>query len=99
MIRQPAKVATPETAVLGFVVQVRVAPPPEVMLRVIDAVLLVTVLLPASWTVTTGCVAKAVLMAEPTGEVVKASLVAMPVLMVKLVLTPLVSPLDAAVSV
>ena len=99
LILQPAKVATPETAAFGFVVQVRVAPPPEVMLRVIEAVLELTVLPPASWTVTTGCVAKAVLMAAPTGEVVKASLLAVPTVMVRLVLTPLVSPLEAAVSV
>ena len=99
MIRHAAKVDTPEIAALGFVVQVRIAPPPEVMLRVIEAVLEVTVLPPASWTVTTGCVAKAVLTVEPTGEVVKASLVAMPVVMVMLVLTPLVRPLEDAVSV
>ena len=98
MILHPAKVATPEAAALGFAVQRRVAPPPEVILRVICVVLL-TVLPPASWTVTTGCVANAVLMALPTGEVVKASLLAVPVVMVKPVLTALVSPLEAAVSV
>ena len=99
LIRHPAKVTTPETAALGFAAQVRVAPPPEVMLRVIEAVLVLTVLPPASWTVATGCVAKAVLTLEPEGDVVKASLLAAPVVMVKLVLTPLVSPLEAAVSV
>ena len=76
---------------------VRVAPP-EVMLRVIE-VLLVTVLPPASWTVTTGCVAKTTLWVVLDGEVVKASLLAAPVVMVRLVLNALVSPPAAAVSV
>ena len=70
------------------------------MVRVIDAVLVVTVLPPASWTVTTGCAAKATLcVVLADGEVVKASLVAEPTVMVKLVLTALVRPLEAAVSV
>jgi hypothetical protein len=67
---------------------------------VIEAVLVVTLLPPASWTVTTGCAAKLVLTAvELDGLVVKASWVAGPTEMVKLALTPLVSPLEAAVSV
>jgi hypothetical protein len=45
---QPEKVATPEEAVLGFVVQVRVAPAGVVMLRVTEALLEVTVLPTAS---------------------------------------------------
>jgi hypothetical protein len=98
-IRQPAKVTTPETALLGFVVQARVAPAGVVMLRVTEALPVVTVLPPASWTVTTGCVAKAVPPVEPDGLVVKASLVAGPIVMVKLVLTALVSPLEVAVNV
>ena len=48
MIWQPAKVATPELALLGFGEQMSVAPPPDVMLRVIEALLVVTVLPPAS---------------------------------------------------
>lgn len=55
---QPATVATPATAVLGFGVQVRVAPAGVVMARVTAAVLVV-VLPPASWTVTTCCVPNA----------------------------------------
>jgi len=44
-------------------------------------------------------VAKAMLMAAPDGWAVKASLVAGPTEMVKLALTPLLSPLETAVSV
>ena len=98
MILHAAKVSTPATAALGFAVQARVAVA-GARVRVTEATLVVTVLPPASWTVTTGCVANAVLMALPTGEVVKASLLAVPVVMVKPVLTALVSPLEAAVSV
>ena len=96
---QPAKVATPATAALGFVVQAKVAPAGVVMVKVTDAVLAVTVLPPASWTATTGWVAKATPPVELDGLVVKASLVAAPTVMVKLALTALVSPLEAAVSV
>ena len=96
---QPAKVATPATAFLGFAVQARVAPAGVVMLRVTDAVLVVTVLPPASWTATTGWVAKAMPPVEPEGLVVKASLVAVPAVMVKLALTALVRPVAVAVSV
>src|SRR5450631_4092193 len=95
---QPAKVTTPATAFVGFVVQVRVAPAGVVMLRVTEALLVVTVLPPASWTATTGWGPKALPPVEPEGLVVKASLLAEPK-MVKLVLTPLVSPPLAAVSV
>jgi hypothetical protein len=96
---QPAKVATPANALTGLVAQVRVAPAGVVMLRVIEAALLVTVFPPASWTVTTGCVPKAVPPVEPEGLLVKASWVADPALTVKLALTALVSPPEAAVSV
>src|SRR5450631_125755 len=96
---QPANVATPEAAVTGLVVQVRVAPAAVVMVKVTGAELVVTVLAPASWTVTTGWVAKAVVLTAPDGLVVNASLVAGPTVMVKLVLTALVSPAAAAVSV
>ena len=99
LMLQPAKVATPEAAFLGLAVQVRVAPAGVVMVRVTGALLAVTVLPPASWTATTGWVAKAMPPVEPEGPVVKASLVAAPTVMVRLVLTALVSPLAAAVSV
>jgi len=96
---QPAKVATPEDVVLGFVVQVRVAPAGVVMVRVTEALLVVTVLPKTSWTATTGCVPKITPPVELAGFVVKVSLVAVPALMTKLVLTALVSPPAAAVSV
>jgi hypothetical protein len=99
LILQPAKVATPATAFIGFVVQVRVAPAGVVMVRVTEAVLLVAVLPAASWTVTTGFVPKGVPALEPEGFVVKASLLADPALMVRLVLVALVRLLAAAVSV
>ena len=98
-ILQPAKVATPETAALGFAVQVRVAPAGVVMVSVTEALLEVTVLPRPSWMATAGCVPKAIPPVELEGFVVKPSLVAVPAVMVKLVLTPLVSPLAAAVSV
>jgi len=47
LILQPAKATTPEEALFVFCVQVSV-PPPEVMLRVTEALLDVTVLPPAS---------------------------------------------------
>ena len=99
LMSHPAKVATPATALSGFVVQLRVAPPAEVMLRVTGVLLEVTVLPPASWTVTTGCVPKSVPPVELEGFVVKMSLLAGPTVMVRLALIPLVSPLAAAVSV
>ena len=52
-----------------------------------------------SWTVTTGWVANAVPPVAPEGLGGKVSVVAAPGVMVKLVLTALVSPLEAAVSV
>ena len=79
--------------------QVRVAPAGVVMARVTGALLLVTVLPPASWTVTPGWAVKAVPPVELDGLVVKASLLAGPTVMVKLVLSAVVSPLAAAVSV
>jgi hypothetical protein len=98
LIRHPAKIARPEEALVGFWVHVSVAPP-DVMLRVIEALLLVTVLPPASCTLTTGCVAKTTLRTVLDGDVVKTSLVAEPAVIVKLVLNALVSPPEAAVSV
>ena len=100
LILHVAKVSTPATAAFGFVVQARVAPAGVVMVKVTDAVLAVTVLPPASWTVTTGWAVKLVLTAvELDGLVVKASLVAGPTMIVKVALIALVSPLEAAVSV
>ena len=79
--------------------QVRVAPAGVVMVKVTDAVLVVTLLPFASWMVTPGCAAKLVLTAvEVDGLVVKATWVAGPK-MVTLALTALVRPLEAAVSV
>jgi hypothetical protein len=95
---QPVKLSTPATAFLGFAEQVMVAPAGVVMVRVIEAVLVVTVVPPASWTVTRGWVPKALPALEFEGLVVKASLVAVPE-MVKLALTALLSPLEAAISV
>jgi hypothetical protein len=95
----PAKVATPETALAGFVVQVRTAPAGVVMLKVTEAVLEATGLPPASWTATTGWVAKTVPPVELEGLVVKASLAAGPEVMVKLALTAEVRMPEVAVSV
>jgi hypothetical protein len=94
----PAKVATPATAFVGFAVQVSTAPAGVVMFKVTEVLLEATVLPPASWTATTGCVVKAVPPVELEGLVTNASLVAGPK-MVKLVLTAAVSPLAVAVRV
>ena len=96
---QPAKVATPETALMGLAVQVRVAPPAVVMARVTGAVLVATVLPPASWTVTTGWAPNAVPPVELEGSVVTSSWVAGPTVMTKLVLSAAVSVPEVAVSV
>ena len=97
---QSEKMATPEAAVIGFAAQVRMAPPAGgVMLKVIEAVLEVTVLPPASCTATTGWVGKVTPLLESEGLVVKASLSATPVEMVKAVLTALVRLPEVAVSV
>ena len=95
---QPAKVATPATALMGFALHVRVGPPGGVMVSVTEALLVTTVLPLASWTVTTGWVPKAAPTLEFEGFLVKASFVAVAV-MVKLALTALVSPLEVAVRV
>jgi len=97
-ILQLVNVARPDEALRGLVWQVRMAPAGVVMVRVTEALLLVTVEPFASWTVTTGWVAKLVLLAAPEGLVVKASLVAVPAI-VKLLLRALVSPVAAAVKV
>ena len=79
LILHPAKVATPELAASGLVVQVR-APPPGLapMARVTLALEVVTVLPPASWTLTTGWTGNTPPEAAPLGCVVKASLLAGP---------------------
>ena len=74
---QPAKVAIPEMAVCGLVVQAKV-PVPLATARVTAALEVVTVLPLASWTVTTGWVVKAVPLTAPAGWVVTANLVAVP---------------------
>jgi hypothetical protein len=96
---QPAKVATPAMAFVGFAVQARVAPAGVVMVKVIDAVLVFTVLAPASWTVTTGWAAKATPPVELDGPVVKANVLAAPAVMVTLLLVAEVSSPSVAVSV
>ena len=96
---QPAKLATPATAAMGFVVQAKVAPAGVVMVRLTEAVLLVTVLPPASWTATTGWVTKTLPPVAPDGLVAKASLVAVPTVIVKLALTSAVRPVAVAVRV
>jgi hypothetical protein len=98
LIRQPTNVATPATALLGFVVQVRVAPAGVVMLRVTPTVLLLTVRPPASATVTTGWTENATPPVPSEGSVVTSRLVAAPK-MLKPVLTAAVSPPAVAVSV
>src|SRR5438477_470 len=82
----PAKVSTPATAALVLDgVQLRAPLPGGLvpMARVMLAVEPVTVLPPASCTVTTGCVAQAVPPVPPPGWVVKASLAAAPTVMLK----------------
>ncbi len=65
---QPAKLASPELASLGFVVQVSVAPlgPLPESVRVTKLPYVVTVLPPASCAATTGCVANAMPLVELT---------------------------------
>jgi hypothetical protein len=98
VILQPAKVATPATALLGFVVQVRAAPPVGGVIAKVTALVPVVVLPPESWIATRGWVPKAMPPVEPEGSVMKATWVAVPK-MGKLVLTALVSPPAVAVSV
>ena len=83
VILQPAKVATPALAASGLVVQARVPPGLVPMARVIELVALVTVLPPASSTVTAGWVPQAAPLAPPPGWVVKTSWVAAPKVMVR----------------
>jgi len=101
LILQPANVATPEEADFERPpVQVSVPPPGFVpMASVIDAELLVTVLPPASCTVTTGCVVHAVPPVPPPGCVVKANCAAEPTVILNVLLVAEVSPLLVAVKV
>ena len=99
LMLHPVKVAIPVTAFVGLAAQASAAPAGVVMVNVIDAVLVVTVLPLASWTVTTGWVPKAMPPVELEGLVVNASLVADPAVMVKLLLAAAVSVPEAAVSV
>jgi len=94
----PAKVATPEVAARGLVVQVKV-PVPEALAKVIEADEEVTVLPPASWTTTTGWVEKAVPPVAPAGWVEKASLAAAPTVTLKALEVAPVSPVDEATTV
>ena len=94
----PEKVATPELAAFGLAVHVRV-PVPLVIARVTALVSLVAVLPEASCTVTTGWVANATPPVLPLGIVVKASFLAVPRVIPKVLLTALVRPVVVAVRV
>src|SRR4051794_16575269 len=96
---QPANVATPATAVTVLVVQASVAPAGVVIAERTSLVSVVTVLPAASWTVMTGCVANAAVLAAPLGWVVTASFAAGPGVMVKAVLRAVVSAPSVAVRV
>jgi hypothetical protein len=95
VIWQPAKVATPEVALSGLVVQESV---PEDEVRVMEAEEPVTTLPPESSTLTTGWVAKAAPLVADGGEAVKTSWVAAPKPSVKVLEVADVSPVLAAVS-
>ena len=97
---QPAKEATPDAAAFGFAVQVNVPlglPVPDVIASVMLAELVVTTLPSASSTLTFGCVAHAVPPVPPLGCCVNTSCVAVPAVTLKVPLTALVRPADAAV--
>ena len=79
--------------------QLRTAPAGVVMLSVTCALLLVTVLPPASWTATAGWAVKTVLSPELEGLMVKASLAAGPTATVNVALKAVVSEPDVAVRV
>ena len=98
-IEQPANVATPATAVSGFVVHVRFAPPGVVSASVTELVSSVMVLPPASCTLTTGWVANGSPPSAPTGCVVNATRAASPTEITTLSLTAPVSDASVAVSV
>jgi hypothetical protein len=89
VIWQPAKVATPELAASGLVVQPSV---PDDEVSVIGADELVTTLPPESSTLTTGWVENAAPFVADDGEAVKTSWVAAPTPKLKLVEVVDVSP-------
>ena len=91
--------ARPATAAFALGVQVKVAPPDVVRARVTVAVLVVTVLPPASCTATTGWAAQLELEVPPPGCEVKPSLLAAPTVIVKPLLTAEASAPSVAVSV
>ena len=95
VISHPAKVATPDTAVTGFVVQFSV-PVPEAMDRETEADEVVTTLPLASSTCTTGWALNVTPLAVLPGVVVKTSWVAVPALMAMLPEVPAVSPVLVA---
>ena len=95
---QPSKVAMPNTAVMGLAVQSSV-PVPLATARVTDAAEVVAVLPAESWTVTLGCVVRAVPLSAPDGWAVMTSLVATPADSTKLVEVAVVSPVALAVRV
>src|SRR4051794_3286394 len=88
---QPTKIARPATAVTGLGVHASTAPAGVVIVNVTSLVSLVTVLPASSWTVTTGCVANATVLAAPLGWVVKTTLAAGPAVIVSAVLTAAVT--------
>jgi hypothetical protein len=103
-IAQPANVSTPDAAFFGFAVHDNVPGPPlegvpPVIDNVTEAELPVTVLPPASWTVTTGWLANATPPVPPPGCVVKRSREAEPTAMLNAELVPWLRPPLVAVSV
>ena len=91
---QLAKVATPLEAATGLVAQASVPPPgfvPIASVTLLESV--VTTLPPASSTLTTGCVPKAIPPVEPDGCVVNASCAAGPTVTLNELLVALVSEL------
>ncbi len=99
VILQPANDAVPPVAASGLVVQAKVPPGSVPRARVIEFVAPVTVLPPASSTVTTGCVLQVAALVPPPGWVLKASWVAGPAVMEKVLLVAALSPVAEAVSV
>ena len=99
-MRTPLKVAIPDEALRGLVATVSVPLPGFVpMARVMESVAVVTLLPPASCTVTTGWVDRADPPVPLPGCVVKATLAAVPNVIFKELLKAEVRPLLVAVSV
>lgn len=100
VISQPANVAIPDVAATGFDVHDNTPPPGLVPIaNVTDAADPVIVFPPASWTLTTGCVAHAVPPVPPPGCVVNATFAAAPTVMLNVADVAVVSPADVAVTV